>query len=324
MTLELTIIVPAFNEAHRLAEGMKRFDAAVCDGAVDLERTEVVVIDDGSTDGTTATARSLLSPSPPSPVVSLPRTRGRGRPFGQEWRWPGVSSRRVHGCRHGHRPAGHTHLGLRPADHRPGHRFTRAGRLDGGEHLCRPVGNGPALQSAGHDRDRTCGCGTPSAASRPSARRPPVFSSTWCGSIGSPSTWRSWPGPSSWDCLIAEVPVQWRHVVGSTVHPSTTRSPCWPTSAVEARAGTHAPDPERDGGTAPPIVRLRWAPLPRKGGVRHLAHRVGQVVVGASNGRPHAGHLVGRGGHRPSPAGRSGRMLPGRVRRCGRNCPTSR
>jgi hypothetical protein len=39
MNIELTIVVPAFNEAHRLAEGVKRFDAAVADGAVDIERT---------------------------------------------------------------------------------------------------------------------------------------------------------------------------------------------------------------------------------------------------------------------------------------------
>ena len=78
MTLELTIVVPAFNEAHRLAEGMKRFDEAVGDGAVDVERTEIVVIDDGSADGTTATARALLSSLPHHRVVRLPENRGKG------------------------------------------------------------------------------------------------------------------------------------------------------------------------------------------------------------------------------------------------------
>ena len=78
MTLELTIVVPAFNEAHRLAEGMKRFDQAAGDGAVDLEQTEVVVIDDGSADDTSATARALLSSLPHHRVVRLPHNRGKG------------------------------------------------------------------------------------------------------------------------------------------------------------------------------------------------------------------------------------------------------
>jgi len=64
VTLELTIVVPAYNEAHRLGAGMRRFDAAVSAGAIDLERTEVVVIDDGSTDGTASTADKLLAPLP--------------------------------------------------------------------------------------------------------------------------------------------------------------------------------------------------------------------------------------------------------------------
>ncbi len=78
MTFDLTIIVPAFNEAHRLAAGMERFDAAVSEGALDLQRTEVVVVDDGSGDGTAETARKLLAPLPHHRVVSLPSNRGKG------------------------------------------------------------------------------------------------------------------------------------------------------------------------------------------------------------------------------------------------------
>jgi hypothetical protein len=78
MKLELTIVVPAFNEAHRLAEGFKRFDAAVADGAVDIERTEVLVIDDGSTDDTAGTARALVTHFPHHRVISHPRNRGKG------------------------------------------------------------------------------------------------------------------------------------------------------------------------------------------------------------------------------------------------------
>jgi hypothetical protein len=78
MTLELSIIVPAYNEAHRLTDGLKRFDAAVDDGCVDIEQTEVVVIDDGSSDETAATARSLLAHLPHHRVVSLPSNQGKG------------------------------------------------------------------------------------------------------------------------------------------------------------------------------------------------------------------------------------------------------
>jgi hypothetical protein len=78
MTLELTIVVPAFNEAERLGAGVKRFDEAVADGAVDVERTELLVIDDGSIDGTAATARALLAHLPHHRVVSLPANRGKG------------------------------------------------------------------------------------------------------------------------------------------------------------------------------------------------------------------------------------------------------
>ena len=78
MSLDLTIIVPAYNEAKRLAEGVKRFDAAVADRAIDLERTELVVVDDGSTDDTADTARALLAPIPHHRVISHRSNQGKG------------------------------------------------------------------------------------------------------------------------------------------------------------------------------------------------------------------------------------------------------
>jgi Glycosyl transferase family 2 len=78
MSLALTIVVPAFNEDHRLAAGMRRFDAAVSAGAIDLERTEVVVVDDGSTDRTATVAEKLLAALPHYRVVRLPVNRGKG------------------------------------------------------------------------------------------------------------------------------------------------------------------------------------------------------------------------------------------------------
>ena len=78
MNLDLTIVVPAFNEAHRLADGVRRFEVAVAEGAVDVDRTEVIVIDDGSTDGTADTAGKLLASLPHHQVVRLPGNRGKG------------------------------------------------------------------------------------------------------------------------------------------------------------------------------------------------------------------------------------------------------
>ena len=78
MSLDLTIVVPAYNEDHRLSAGMKRFDAAVSAGAIDLERTEVVVVDDGSTDRTAAVAEKLLAALPHYRVTRLPFNRGKG------------------------------------------------------------------------------------------------------------------------------------------------------------------------------------------------------------------------------------------------------
>jgi len=78
MPTDLTIIVPAFNEAHRLKDGMDRFDVAVAEGAVDLQRTEVVVVDDGSQDATAETARKLLAPLPHHRVLRLEKNGGKG------------------------------------------------------------------------------------------------------------------------------------------------------------------------------------------------------------------------------------------------------
>jgi Glycosyl transferase family 2 len=78
MPIELTIIVPAFNEAHRLEEGMRRFDHAVSAGAIDLDRTEVLVVDDGSTDTTATVAEKLLASLPHRRVLRLPVNEGKG------------------------------------------------------------------------------------------------------------------------------------------------------------------------------------------------------------------------------------------------------
>lgn len=69
----LSIVVPAYNEASRLpgtlAELVRRFpDPAI----------ELVVVDDGSTDGTAAIARAALADRPTATVVEFPENRGKG------------------------------------------------------------------------------------------------------------------------------------------------------------------------------------------------------------------------------------------------------
>jgi len=78
VTRQLTIVVPAFNEAHRLGAGMRRFEAAVSAGAVDLERTELIMVDDGSTDRTASTAEKLLAAIPHHRMIRLPFNQGKG------------------------------------------------------------------------------------------------------------------------------------------------------------------------------------------------------------------------------------------------------
>jgi dolichyl-phosphate beta-glucosyltransferase len=74
----LSIVVPAYNEAHRLDDGFERFRYAVQAGAVDLDCTEVIVVDDGSDDDTSGRARSLTADLPHHRVIRLPANQGKG------------------------------------------------------------------------------------------------------------------------------------------------------------------------------------------------------------------------------------------------------
>ena len=69
----LSLVIPAYNEADRLGTGLQRLmDEASPD------TTEIVVVDDGSSDGTADVARALLTAWPAHAVVSLPTNRGKG------------------------------------------------------------------------------------------------------------------------------------------------------------------------------------------------------------------------------------------------------
>ena len=274
MTLELSIVVPAFNEAHRLAEGMKRFDAAVSDGAVDLRRTEMLVIDDGSTDATAATARSLLTHLPHHAVISLPSNQGKGaavrtgvaRARGEFTAYMdadmAIDPRAI--------PA--LVNGLRTADLVIGSRTladsmvesTYAVRSVMGQLFNRLVTPGTGLGL----RDTQCGF---KALRTPAARL--LFHLVRINRFAFDVEILA--RAQQLGLSIAEVPVQWRHVTGSTVHPLydsvTMLSDVW-----RSRLGLlpTPPVPSVTSRATPEIVRLHLgARCGRHGGSgRHPGH----------------------------------------------------
>lgn len=76
MSIDLSIVIPAYNEADRLAEGHRRL-APVLDGLGALE-VEIVVIDDGSSDETMLRARQVYGHFAHTQFVQQPANRGKG------------------------------------------------------------------------------------------------------------------------------------------------------------------------------------------------------------------------------------------------------
>jgi hypothetical protein len=77
--LTLSIVVPAFNEAHRITDRAGLLNEAAAAGDIDPSTTEVIVVDDGSTDETARLAAQLLSPTfPRLRILQLRRNSGKG------------------------------------------------------------------------------------------------------------------------------------------------------------------------------------------------------------------------------------------------------
>lgn len=71
-------MVPAFDEARRLQMGTERLLRASEAGAFDPTHTEIIVVDDGSTDQTADRAQTLLGALPHLQVIRLPVNAGKG------------------------------------------------------------------------------------------------------------------------------------------------------------------------------------------------------------------------------------------------------
>jgi hypothetical protein len=76
--VSLSLVIPAYNEGGRLADGVSRLRDAVASGAIVPETTEFVVVDDGSTDDTTEQAGLLFAAYPHVRHVRLAVNRGKG------------------------------------------------------------------------------------------------------------------------------------------------------------------------------------------------------------------------------------------------------
>jgi glycosyltransferase involved in cell wall biosynthesis len=78
MTLSLSIVVPAYNEGARLGRSLRAIVTYLNEYAPEAE---VIVVDDGSTDKTAATARDELSDSKNlrTSVISYQSNLGKGR-----------------------------------------------------------------------------------------------------------------------------------------------------------------------------------------------------------------------------------------------------
>jgi glycosyltransferase involved in cell wall biosynthesis len=72
---DLSIIIPAYNEESRLPETLAKIAAYI---QASRRSTEVLVVDDGSTDGTVAAAETMLDKLPAMRIISNGVNRGKG------------------------------------------------------------------------------------------------------------------------------------------------------------------------------------------------------------------------------------------------------
>ena len=75
----LSLVIPCFNEGQRLEDGVARLRLAIEAGAIVPSTTEFVVVDDGSTDDTSAVATALFAPVSPRALGPAAHQSRQGR-----------------------------------------------------------------------------------------------------------------------------------------------------------------------------------------------------------------------------------------------------
>ncbi len=76
MTLTTSLVIPAYNESLRLAAGYERLRPVL--DSMNPEEVEVIVVDDGSSDGTLDVAHAVYGHLPHVLFVQQPQNRGKG------------------------------------------------------------------------------------------------------------------------------------------------------------------------------------------------------------------------------------------------------
>ena len=82
----LSLVIPAFNESAVIARAIGEAEAAL---GVLFERYEILVVDDGSGDGTAEAVRAVLPCSPHTRLLGHPTNRGYGTALRPGSRPPG-------------------------------------------------------------------------------------------------------------------------------------------------------------------------------------------------------------------------------------------
>jgi len=75
---DLSIIIPAFNEEKRLPRSLSRIRGYFSSCGADLQGIEILIVDDGSTDGTARVAQEWMGQWPGLRLVSNGVNRGKG------------------------------------------------------------------------------------------------------------------------------------------------------------------------------------------------------------------------------------------------------